>query len=311
MDFVGKRRWFFIISALVIVPGIVFLLIPPALNLGIDFTGGSSITVTFTEEVAQEEVRSELVELGYEDATVQSMGANTYFVRTKELDEGEKDRLISGLDSNLAPLEGGKEDSFDFVSGVIAGETIRNSIIAVIVAAVGILLFITYAFRSVPNSFRYGVSAIVALIHDMLVVLGIFAILGHFLDIEVNAMFILGVLTVLGYSVNDTIVVFDRIRENVGRGFSRDMAVVVNVSIMETIGRSLNTSVTLLFVLLALLLFGGATISNLITVLIIGVIAGTYSSIAIASQLLVMWSSGDLGRLARRLPLPMLRPKSA
>ncbi len=310
MDFVGKRWWFFAISALVIVPGIVFLLTPPALKLGIDFTGGTSITVTFTQDIAQDPLRSELISLGYPDATVQGMGGNSYFIRTKALNEAEKNRLVSSLDSNLAPLSGGKEDSFDFVSGVVAGETVRNSIVAVIVAAIGILAFITYAFRSVPSAFRYGVCAVIALIHDMLVVLGIFAILGKLLDVEVNAMFILGVLTVLGYSVHDTIVVFDRIRENVGRGFSRSMVTVVNVSIMETMGRSLNTSVTILFTLLALLLFGGPTISNFILVLIIGVIAGTYSSIAIASQLLVMWSEGELGRMIRKLPLPM-RARSA
>lgn len=211
----------------------------------------------------------------------------------------------------MAPLQDDKEDSFDFVSALVAGETVRNSVIAVLVAAIGILLFITYAFRSVPNPFRYGVCAVIALVHDMLVVLGIFAILGQFFDTEVNAMFILGILTVLGYSVHDTIVVFDRIRENVGRNFSRDMSVVVNVSLMETIGRSLNTSITLLFTLFALLLFGGSTIENFILVLIIGVIAGTYSSIGIASQVLVMWSSGELGQLFRKLPIPLFKRQEA
>ena len=311
MDFVKNKRWFFFISGLIIVPGIVFLLIPPALNLGIDFTGGSSITLSFTKQTSQENLRSELVSLGYPDATVQNIGGDSYFVRTKSLSEAEKNNLVKSLGSNLAPLEGDKEDSFDFVSALVAGETVRNSIIAVVVAAIGILLFITYAFRSVPNPFRYGVCAVVALIHDMLIVLGIFAILGQLFDTEVNAMFILGVLTVLGYSVHDTIVVFDRIRENVGRGFSRDMSVVVNVSLMETIGRSLNTSITLLFTLFALLLFGGSTIENFILVLIIGVIAGTYSSIGIASQVLVMWSTGELGQIFRKLPIPLFKRQEA
>ncbi len=305
MDIVGKRWWFFAFSALILVPGIIFLMIPPALKLGIDFTGGSSLAVTFTEPVPQEELRIELLDLGYPDARVQSVGGNSFFIRTKELDEGEKNRLIGDLQTGLAPLVGGKEDSFDFVSGVVAGETIRNSIIAVVVASLGILIYITWAFRSVPSPFRYGVCAVLALVHDMLMVLGAFAIMGHFLDMEVNAMFILGLLAVLGYSVNDTIVVFDRIRENVHRGFSRDLSTVVNVSLMETLGRSLNTSLTLLFTLLALFLFGGPTIRNFLVVLLIGVVAGTYSSIGIASQLLIVWENRELPQILRRLPLPL------
>lgn len=304
MDIVGKRWWFFALSALIILPGIIFLIIPPSLKLGIDFTGGSSISVTFTEEVFQEDLRVELDNLGYSDALVQSIGENSFFVRTKELGEAEKNRLIGALD-DLAPLVDGKEDSFDFVSGVVARETIRNSIIAVVVASIGILIFITWAFRSVPSSYRYGVGAIFALVHDMLVVLGVFAIMGQFLDVEVNAMFILGLLVVLGYSVNDTIVVFDRIRENINRGFTRDLATIVNVSIMETIGRSLNTSLTLLFTLMALYLFGGATIRNFLLVLIIGVVVGTYSSIGIASQILIIWEKREVSRILRRLPLPL------
>lgn len=304
MDFVGKRWWYFLISALVIVPGIIFLIIPPHLKLGVDFTGGSSLGLTFSQEVSQQDLRSELANLGYQDAVVQSVGENSYFIRTRELGEIQKNSLVSSLNEKF-PLSGGKEDSFDYVSAIIAGETVRNSIIAVIVASLGIMVYISWAFRSVPSPIRYGVCAFITLIHDVMAALGAYAIASRFMSLEVNTMFILGLLTVLGYSVHDTIVVFDRIRENVKRGFSRDLATVVNVSIMETLGRSLSTSITVLLTLLALLLFGGATIRDFLLVLLFGIMAGTYSSIAIASPLLVMWNEGEFIRIFKRLPIPM------
>jgi len=157
-----------------------------------------------------------------------------------------------------------------------------------------------WAFRNVPSPFRYGLAAIAALIHDAVIVIGIFAILGVVADIEVGTMFLIAILTVIGYSVNDTIVVFDRIRENVLTYPNRELAEVVNLSISETIGRSLNTSLTLLFTLMAMILFGGQTIREFLLVLLVGVIAGTYSSIGLASQLLVTWEYGDLRRILRR-----------
>ena len=157
-----------------------------------------------------------------------------------------------------------------------------------------------------PRPFRYGIAALIALVHDLVIVIGIFAILGNLLGLEVNTMFLVAVLTVIGYSVNDTIVVFDRLRENVLNYGNRGFAQNVNVSISETIGRSLNTSLTVLIVLLALLLFGGATIRTFLLVLVIGVVAGTYSSIAVASQVLVAWESGDFGRM-----LPFRRSAAA
>jgi preprotein translocase subunit SecF len=155
----------------------------------------------------------------------------------------------------------------------------------------------------VPNPFRYGAAAIIALIHDSLIVLGVFSILGKVMDMEVNAMFITGVLTIIGYSVNDTIVVFDRVRENVTRFQGLTLEEVVSLSVRETIGRSLNTSLTLLVVIAALFLFGGATIQPLLLVLLVGVVVGTYSSIFIATLMLVSWENGELGRLVRKLPL--------
>lgn len=300
MDFVGKRHWFFLISFLVILPGVVFLIIAPGLRPGIDFTGGSSLTLAFGNTITQQELRLELAALGEADSTVQNLGDNSYFVRTKELSEEQKDFLVESLEARVSP-DGIDVLSFDLVSPVVAQETILNGIYAVLAAVVGIFIYLWWAFRAMPSPFRYGIAAIVALIHDSLIVIGIFAILGELLGIEVNTFFLIAILTVIGYSVNDTIVVFDRLRENVLTFPNRSFSETVNISITETIGRSLNTSLTLLFTLMALFLFGGPTIRTFLLVLLIGVVAGTYSSIGIACQVLVTWESGDVGRLFRRV----------
>jgi preprotein translocase SecF subunit len=380
MDFAGKRKWFFLISLLVILPGMVFLAPPiDGLKAGLDFTGGSSITLLFSESVDQEDVRTVMADLGHPDAIVQGLGDNTYFIRTKELSTEEKNVVVAGVNEALEPsfasvgrtdadgrvaltipsepggvsiraesgertgrlivdtddvtpsgelvmsLEPGPNEgevvltvsdgapvanvlvtiggveviAFDGVSPSVAEETVRNAFFAVLLAAVGIFLYVWWAFRNVPSPFRYSAAAIVALLHDTAIVVGIFAILGELLDVEVNLMFMIALLTVIGYSVNDTIVVFDRLRENVLNYPNRTLTDNVNVSISETISRSLNTSLTLLFTLLALLLLGGSTIREFLLVLLIGVVVGTYSSIGIASQMLVAWDQGDFRRLFR------------
>jgi len=291
MDFVGKRFWFFLISLLVITPGVIFLIIAPGLRPGIDFTGGSSMTLQFQESssVTQQEMREALSNHGYSESTVQNLGNNSFFVRTKQLDEEAKDSLVEGLTTSLAPGSEHVLQGFDLVSPVVAQETVLNAFWAVLAAAVGIFFYIWWAFRNVPSPFRYGLAAIAALLHDATIVVGIFAILGEVLEMEVNTMFLIALLTVIGYSVNDTIVVFDKIRENVLIYANRPFPEIVNLSIAETIGRSINTSFTLLVTLLALILFGGATIREFLIVLLIGVVVGTYSSIAVASQILVTW----------------------
>ena len=291
MDFVGKRFWFFLISLLVITPGVIFLIIAPGLRPGIDFTGGSSMTLQFQESssVTQQEMREALSNHGYSESTVQNLGNNSFFVRTKQLDEEAKDSLVEGLTTSLAPGSGDVLQGFDLVSPIVAQETVLNAFWAVLAAAVGIFFYVWWAFRNVPSPFRYGLAAIAALLHDATIVVGIFAILGEVLQTEVNTMFLIALLTVIGYSVNDTIVVFDKIRENVLIYANRPFPEIVNLSIAETIGRSINTSFTLLVALLALILFGGATIREFLIVLLIGVVVGTYSSIAVASQILVTW----------------------
>ncbi len=314
MDIVGKRKWYFLISALILVPGIISLIIPPAVRPGIDFTSGSAFEVTFEQVVDEEQVRAALSEEDYPDidiqdhsnARIQKLSSTTLFIRTKELQEGERGEIQRLLVRDVASVD--TISKVETVSPEVAGETVRNAVIAVMVAAVGILLYITWAFRHIPGSFRYGVAAVLALVHDMLIIIGIFSILGKVIGLEVNVMFVVGLLAVAGYSVNDTIVVFDRIRENVARDIDRPLGLSVNISIMESMGRSLGTSLTTTFALLALILIGGATLREFLLVLLIGTIAGTYSSIFIASQFLVMWELGEVGRFFRLVnPIRRLR----
>ena len=313
MDIVAKRSWFFLFSALIILPGIIALIIPPALKPGIEFTSGTVMNITFTEKIDVPDIRDELTRLGHSEALIQKTGERDVFIRTDVLEQEQLDRtdgpvtcgncseqafIVTVLGQTVAAVEA---TEIDTVSPIVARETVRNAIIVVVLAAFGILVYVTWAFRRIPNPFRYGVAAIVALVHDLLLIIGIFSILGKVMNMEVNSMFIVGLLTVLGYSVNDTIVVFDRIRENVARNVDRPLPGLVNASIMESIGRSLNTSLTTLFVLLALLLFGGETIRGFLLVLAIGVVVGTYSSIGIASQFLVLWEQGQLRNAVRRV----------
>jgi preprotein translocase subunit SecF len=300
VDFVGKRIWFFFLSAIILLPGIVFLIIAPGLKPGIDFTGGSTVMFEVTDEVTQDALRGVMTDLGHPDSVIQKMDDTTFFIRTKELSDAEKNNVIAEIQRQTSP-GGVNLLAFDLVSPVVAAETVLNAFYAVLAAAVGIFLYLWWAFRNVPSPFRYGLAAIVALVHDSMIVIGVFAILGELADIEVNTMFLVAILTVIGYSVNDTIVVFDRLRENIILNPNRTLTQNANISIMESMGRSLNTSLTLLFTLLALLLVGGETIRIFLWVLIIGVIAGTYSSIGIATPLLVVWESGAVGRFFLRL----------
>jgi len=284
-DIIGKRFWFFLVSGVVILIGIVSLA-TFGLKAGIELSSGSMMTVGFKQEVNQGELKQELASLGYANAITQRTGEGDFLLRLPELSGEARAELEAGLAAKFGALE---VKEFAEVSPWVAAETMRNAAIAVAVAAIGILLYITWAFRKMPDPLRYGTCAIIALAHDVLVVVGTFSILGRILGWEVNLMFITGVLAVIGYSVNDTVIIFDRIRENLLKAKTFDFEVVVNNSLVETLSRSLNTSLTTLFVVLALLLFVGASIQNFAVVLLIGIIAGTYSSICIAAPLLVVW----------------------
>lgn len=298
IDFVGKKQWFFLISAIAIIVAVISLTVFK-LQPGTDFAGGTSTTLHFTPQVEQDQLRQEFTNLGHSEAIIQRSG-DDFFIRLKEISPQEREALTKGLETSLGSEITVRD--YNTVSPYIATETARNAGIAVIIAAVAMLLYIAWAFRRMPKPFRWGTCAIIALIHNVLIVVGIFSILGQVANVEINAMFITGVLAVVGYSINNTVVVFDRIRENMTKGISPDFAVTVNSSIIETLGRSLNTSLTTLCVILALFLFGGATIHHFILVLLIGLLAGTYSSLFIAGPLLVVWEKKEWGKLFSWLP---------
>ena len=261
----------------------------------------STVTVEFYNDPGSQKIENSLGSIGVNNFSVQSMGEGTYFIRLQELsdsDDNSKSNQESGISrEDLEKSFSGVNENFKILSVETVGKkiadgTIQNSIIAVAVASLFVMAYIMYAFRSVGNSFRYALGAIIALLHDVFIILGLFAILGVLFGIQVNAIFIVGILTVIGYSVNDTIVVFDRIRENQLRLPNRLFSETVNLAINESIARSLNTSATTCLVILAMLLFGGTSLRDFLLVLLLGVIIGTYSSIFIAAQFLVFWEEG-------------------
>ncbi len=305
LNIIGKRFRFFLISGVIILISIISLA-TLGLETGIEFSSGSMMRVSFDEVVDQGDLKRELSGLGYDNAIIQGAGERDFLIRTHELTGEEKAGLEDALAERFGHLT---ETEFYSVSPMVATETAQNAAIAVAVAAIGILLYVTWAFHRMPKPFHYGTCAIIALIHDALVALGIFSILGGLLDWQINLMFITGILAVIGYSVNNTVVVFDRIRENLILGVSSNFEVVVNNSLVETLGRSLNTSLTTLFVVLALLFFVGASIQNFAVVLLAGIVAGTFSSVCIAPSLLIVWEKGEWGRFIQWLPLPAVKGK--
>jgi preprotein translocase subunit SecF len=294
-NFIQKRYWFFLISAVIIIPGIVSLIFK-GMKPGIDFQSGTTMTLQLKPAVEEARLREEFDKLGYKDAVVQhSLQSGDFFVRIREINPAERQQIVDGLQKDLSVTV--TVVDYAVVSASVAAQTVRSAIIAIVVAAAGILIYITYAFRRMPRPFRWGTCAVIALLHDILLVIGVFSILGWTAGVQVDALFITGMLTVAGYSVHDTIVVFDRIRENMTKGISPDFETVVNYSIVETLVRSLNTSLIVLLVLLALFLLGGTTIHYFILVLLIGITTGTYSSVCNASPLLVVWEKNEWGKL--------------
>lgn len=283
-----KKWWFFILSGLIILPGF-FSLIFYGLNLGVDFKGGTLLEYKFEKQINKDNLKQEFTDKGADVATITETGISTYIIKTKPIDE----KKITEVKNVLSEKYGGIEEvRVENVGPVIGAETTRNAFLAVALASIMIILYLALAFRKVPkptSSWRFGVTAVVALLHDVLVVVGIFSLLGHFLGVEVDVLFVTALLTVIGFSVHDTIVVFDRIRENLPKHLSMNFSQVANISITQTLARSLNTSLTVVFVLLALLLFGGETIKWFVVALLVGIISGTYSSIFNATALLVVW----------------------
>lgn len=279
------KLFFFIISLLMILPGLFFL-ITSGLKLGIDFTGGALLEYKFTDKkFTEEQLKDQLKSYGVITPAEDKM----FIIRTKPLEYEKLQNLKKELENKLGKFEIRREEN---VGPVIGQELERKALIALSLACIMIILYIAWAFRKVPkptSSWRFGIAAIVALIHDVLIVVGLFAIFGKFFHVEIDILFITALLTVIGFSVHDTIVVFDRIRENLPKYLSRKFSEVADISITQTLARSLNTSLTVVFVLLALLLFGGESIKWFVIALLVGIISGTYSSIFNATALLAYW----------------------
>ncbi len=356
IDIVGKRYLYFLVSLIIIIPGLISLLIPPHLNVGIDFKGGTIWEVVPKNNVPADtnRVSSLLTGAGIKDPSVQNaeliagtVHTPTLIMRMPNITPEDKEKLVALLVNNnivagskktttIAPagsisntgtvtgtgtvsttrtvtgtvgstggaagtttttqtsLDRGTEVSFDTIGPTVGSEVAGRAVLAVAVASLGILAYLWYAFRRVPNPIRYAVCAILALLHDVFVVLGVFSILGRFIEgIDVDALFITAMLTVIGFSVHDTIVVFDRIRENILKRRFDTFDRVVNYSLVQTLTRSVNTSLTVIFTLFALFLFGGSSIRNFVLALLVGIISGTYSSIFNASLLLVVWENKE------------------
>ncbi|OGO27644.1 MAG: protein-export membrane protein SecF [Chloroflexi bacterium RBG_16_54_11] len=292
IDIVKRRYLYFGISLLVIVPGMIALLIW-GLPLAIDFKGGSLLDIRFDSGVTPQpaQVTSLYGEAGFGDSIVQTSGENGLIIRSREMTDAQRDQLVSDMETRFDSTI--TVQRFESVGPSVGQEVAKRAAGAVGLAALGILAYITYAFRGVSHAFRYGIAAIIAMLHDVAVVIGIEAILAHFLKWEVDSLFLTALLTVIGFSVHDTIVVFDRIRENLNVYRKQPYDTVVNHSIVQTLVRSINTQLTVMLTLLSLALFGGVTIRHFVVTLLVGVFSGTYSSIFNASPILVVWENRE------------------
>jgi preprotein translocase subunit SecF len=307
LNIVGKRYWYFALSLLIIIPGLIAMGITWSqtgmpFRLAIDFTGGTLLELKFAKP--QSFQTDSIVQIfgqfgmGANDVHVQPSGNDSLIIRTKEISPETKVKAEELIRAKFGDFT---EQRADTVGPAVGAEVTQRAGFAVMIAAFGILLYITWAFRHVPQPFRYGVCAIIAMVHDILVVLGTASIFGLVLGWEVDSLYLTALLTVIGFSVHDTIVVFDRIRENLSRLRGISFEDVVNHSILQTLDRSINTQLTVLFTLAALILFGGITIRHFVVTLFIGILSGSYSSIFNAAPLLVVWENGEIGQFFKRM----------
>ena len=303
-NLVEKRRWYYLASAILIIPGIIVMIYSTVttgspLRLSIDFTGGVIWEMRFPEAVQPADVRAVFVEEGLTDTAVTTVGdERTVQIRLKAI----KDETKGELGELLAERFGGVEElQFRAVGPTVGREVTRTAGIAIVVASLALLIFITWAFRNVPHPIRYGTCAIVAMLHDVLLIMGFLAIMGYVAGWEVDALFLTAVLTLIGFAVQDAIVVFDRIRENIPKHRGESFEVIANRSLLETLHRSLVTQLNAMFVMIAILIFGGGTIKQFIAAMLVGLLSGTYSSIFNAVPLLVSWENGEIGGFFRRL----------
>jgi len=300
LDIVKRRYLYFAISLTVIIPGLIALIVW-GLPLAIDFSGGSLLFVRFPAGVTRPTTQEALdvyASFGQTDALAQTSEADGMVIRSKEIDQELKNQIVAEMETRFGgPIS---VERFDSVGPSVGVEVAQRAAGAVGLAALGILAYITYAFRAVKHAIRYGVAAIIAMLHDVAVVIGVEAILGHFLGWEVDALFLTALLTVIGFSVHDSIVVFDRIRETSNVSRKMPFNQVVNQSINQTLARSINTQLTVMITLLALAIFGGVTIRHFVVTLLVGVFSGTYSSIFNAAPILVVWEHKEWRTWFRR-----------
>ena len=313
---IARKRWFFLFSLLLTIPGLAFIAATPltggdvGLKFSVEFTGGTVWEFKLEEPSEPAIIRDAVVAVGHPEAQVTEGEGGFLLLRTKPLDlqsgstpdpslpaGAELAEIRDAIVAAAGPIA--EEGSLSTVGPVISQDLTQQALLLVVLGSLGIVLWMTYRFRNV----RFGAAALVALLHDVIVTVGFFAVAGTFFNVEVDALFITAMLTIIGFSVHDTIVVFDRVRENVARYAGAPFAEIVNHSIVQTMGRSLNTTATVLVTLLALLVFAGGSIRTFVLALFVGILSGTYSSIFNASPLLVWWEE----RVAARTSSPSAR----
>lgn len=295
MNLIKHRKWWYLISLVIIIPGTLSLAVW-GLKPSIDFTGGTQIEFSGTKDQTKVETIAKADKL--ENFTI-AKTSNGLIIRTKKADVEKERKLKADVEAQIA---GAKEIRIDTVGPSISKEITRNAIIMTLAASLVIVIYIAIMFRKIPkpaNSWEFGAAAVIALLHDALVVLGVFSLLGHFWGVEVDPLFITAILTVIGFSVHDTIVIFDRIRENLVRGSYSDFETTVSVSVYEMLPRTINTSFLVWVILLVLYFFGGVSIKYFVLALLVGIFSGTYSSILNASPLLVSWEEFKAKRKSR------------
>jgi preprotein translocase SecF subunit len=306
-NIVEKRRWYFLFSTILIALSAAAMIVSAVqfgqpMRIGIDFTGGSIFVLKFDQPVDEADLRAVFADYGMENVIVQSLGTleeNAWQVRTREVTANEVGDLLIALEDQVGSID---RDAltFDTVEPAVGGEVARAAGLAILVAALVIVAFMWFSFRRVPHAFRYGVCTIAGMAHNLLISFGFYALMGILAGWEVDALFLTAILTVIGFSVQDVIVVFDRIRENIPRHKTEPYEMVVNRSILETIHRSLATQLNAMFVMVAIILFGGTTMKPFIATMLVGMVSETYSAIFIAVPLLVVWEKAAARRAVAR-----------
>lgn len=301
MNIIGYRKLWYSISLILIIPGLIALILgffkPDwGLKPGIDFRGGTLLEIKYTQNTSVEQVKSALAESNLSGLVIQSTSQGSIMIRAGQISQDEHLKI----EEQLKKAGDYQELQYETVGPIVSNDLKRKAVTAVILASLAIIFYVAFAFRQVPrpaSSWKFGICAVIALVHDLAFVTGLWAILGHYLGYEIDSLFITALLTIMGFSVHDTIVVFDRIRENLRKHPSIKFDANVNNSIIQTINRSLNTSLTVLIVLASLYFLGGDSLKHFVLLLLVGITIGTYSSIFNASQLLVSWQGWTMNRL--------------